>query len=70
MSDLFSILARQEYIEYIDFSQYYREKKLLERVEINYEREIQSLELILSQSNKICLVLRDELTNIKKSQRL
>ncbi len=68
-SSLFLMLIRQGYIQDIDFSQHYREKILLERAEISYEREIQSLQLVFGQSHNLCLKLRATLARIKEDQK-
>ena len=68
MSDLFSLLAHQGHIQGINFPQYYRERKLLERAEVNYEQEIQSLQLVFGRSHRLCLGPKTNLAKIKGDQ--
>ena len=67
-SKLFSILQRQETIQYIDLSQYYREKKLFKRVKIRYKLKIQNIQLVFNQSHQLCLNVKAHLTLTYKNQ--
>ena len=63
-SGIFSMLERQGTIQYIDFPQYYREKKVLEQAEISYKQEILSTQLVFGQLNILSLQLKFKLASI------
>jgi len=67
-SGLFPMLQRQGTFQPIDLPQKYREKKLLEKAEISYKQEIQSIQLVFGQSHILCLILKFNLALIYGSQ--
>ncbi|KAL8724887.1 MAG: hypothetical protein Q9166_007691 [cf. Caloplaca sp. 2 TL-2023] len=67
-SGLFSILEGQGTVQYIDLPQYYRERKLLKRAEVNYELEIRNIQIIFGQSHVLCSLLQTGLVAIYRNQ--
>ena len=65
---LFSRLAQEGYIDYIDFPHYYREKQLLERAETNFREEIQSVQLVFGKNHWLYVTLASELASLMESQ--
>ena len=67
-SGLFLMLQREGHIKYIDFLQYYREKRLLERAENTYKQEIQSIKLVFGETHLLYKVLKSTLAHIISDQ--
>ena len=62
------VLQHRRFLQFLDFPQYYREKRLLGKAEIIYKRDIQNIQLVFGQSHILCLNLRARLAMIIKSQ--